>query len=368
MPLSPPLLHPPGDELKTISNVTETPQVSDVGSNDTTALFWGRFEPPAGTPGSPNKPVDIAKTQICDGMVEVWYSAEDAIGNVSYSESASVTVAGTGQILAAPVLVPAGNAPAAGMNVTVSMSNSFNLATKLEIDDNVHLHIKLWDLGASPWKLIDSYNPEPYPVDSVGPNGTFEIRGVRPAPAAGQAVTVSMEIEKIIDYGDGPVPRRYQSFLSTEASAQGSDWYGAQGNTLPQPIFTDASNGTIVVDQLPAYADIGFEIPSTAPITSSSTVQIIGWGTDQPGQIVPATTWSSDPITGITRLPYTGTPIPRDKVNAVPDQGHYNAYYTVDGKGSPQATALIRNNGTPPPSGQTGTLWGWGLAGWGTLG
>ncbi|WP_233236284.1 hypothetical protein [Bordetella sp. LUAb4] len=366
MPLAAPTISPvtPYGVLETYDGVTATAQVHDQGANDVTSMHWGCFEPISSTVGKPNDPIAIPSPQVCNGTVEVWYLGGDAIGNTSYSAVASVNTQDTSHFLPAPTLAPSGSTPAEGMEVTVSVKVAFNPSLKLVAGDNIKLTIELYEITKPGWRLIRTATHN-YPVESGGDSMT--MHGVTPSPSASQGIITYFHLEKTAS-GQGPQPRRYQAFLSATKQQFGSEWYPPTPKELPAPVFTDAQNGVLNLITLPAGQDVGLKIPSTAVITSTSVVQIHGWGTDQEGKAIAAANWQSAPITSIVATPYTGTPIPRDRVNAVPDQGHYFAQYTVDGNEDSPPTAVQIKNVSGPAPGQTGSLWGWGSTDSGVLG
>jgi len=344
-------------QLQDTVGVTATPEVADAGANDTTTMFWGNW--PATTNSSPTafQAVDIPSNQICNGAVWCWYSVTDAIGNTSYSDVAKPAIITTGNYPDKPDVQPAGTTPADGMNVTVSLKNNFNQDLTLRDSDMVTVSWTIADNGSS--QGVPATPAKRTPGSDLA-GGKLTLAGLKPAPTANQYALVRFDVERT-QFSSTEAPDRYQKFSSDAVAVSGSTLYPQTQNKLPAPVFKVAND---VIDLGQVTGDIPAQIPSTNLIKFNNQVVLFGLGFDTAGTVVPGSYWTQ-PVSGIF-APYDFS-VPRANVAVVPNGGHYLIHYTVDGAGSPTTPAEVKQTSSPVHL-QTGMLWGWGDAEYGTIG
>jgi hypothetical protein len=357
--------------LTTATGVDVKVIYQDVGANDSILVKWGIYDAisPSGiTQQNLPKAVPIPAKHICDGSATLWFSIQDAIGNLSYSTEVMVPITTDGaQVLAAPKITAVDTTnPAVGMLVTIVDSPAFDLV--LAVGDLVIVN---WDIVATSDGASLNHQSKTYTL-TASPNGSYTTPPLTTIPVGQQSVIVTYTLTRAqtgqlgADGSSSPNSNQVFNSASAEATAQ-SLWPGGgpPAQQLPAPVFPNAVAGVLNMDTVPA-GDIQLQIPTTTDIAMTN-VTFIGAGRDATGQEIPTASWTAGPVF-VNSTPYSGTPIPRANVNAVPAGGSYSVYYQAGGLTSVSTTVSITRGAAQPPNAGTGELWGWGDPEWGTLG
>jgi hypothetical protein len=355
--------------LATAAGVDVRVIYTDISTHDTTLVKWGIYDAirgPGVTMQNPAQLVSIPARHICDGYATAWFSISDAIGNVSYSSVAQVTIATNGaQVLAAPKVAAVNPAsPPAGMLVTVADNPAFDLV--LAPGDSLTV---TWDIYAASGGPSLNHRSETYTLPA-STNGSYTTPPLLTIPSGQQYVVVLYTLSRMqagqAGANGSPTPASVQSFnsASAQASAQ-SLWPGGGPTQLPAPVFLDAVAGVLDLNAVPP-GDIRLQIPATTAIAMTN-VDFEGTGRDTGGGEIGNASWTSG-FVYVQGTPYQNTPVPRADVEAVPSGGTYSVYYQGAGQTSVATTVTIQRGGAQPPIAGTGQLWGWGDPQWGTLG
>lgn len=357
------------NQLTTDVDVRVTVNYADVGSCDAVHVRWGTYpmlDTDGPTPDDPVASIPVPPCHICDGHVVVWFSAQDELGNIAYSDPLPLSIETGGKKLlrAASVEPVDADAPAGGMRVTVPESLEFALT--LDAGDLLTVY---WDIYLPPGDAPQRSSQRDFRLaQSAGACG-FTTPPLIPVPKDPQFVVVYYSVLKAIAAGTDSAgvgyPHSEQMFRSQSVTKHVQDlWPGSPSPMFPAPLFLDAVDG--VIDLAVVTGDVRIEIPSTDAIRDV-LVTFYGDGKDPgTGAAYPGSHWQSAPVV-VPQTPYNGTPVPRRYVEAVPDGGTYVVYYIARAAASAMSEAVTIRHGSRPPSGDTGSLWGWGDSAWGTL-
>ncbi len=324
-----------GKPLQVYRDVSVGIVYADVGYNDRVQLRWGvaLSQSAVVDRNAPAPKLAIPSAQICDGSATVWYSIEDAIGNLSFSTVVDVQIeTGTQRLVAPEVTAVDPSRPDQGMAVKVPDSPAFGLS--LRKGDVVTVFWVIWTTDGS-----CSYSKG----CAVTGDGTTIFSPLSPAPAEGQYATVHYQVKRILaaDPGqDARTPQRTQTFLSGSRQVTYRDLW-PDFCSVPAPVFTQAVAGALDLNAL-AGKPVALKIPAT-PDIANMNVTFHGQGY-APGSATPiaGSVWDSGNVF-VDRTPYVyNNAVPYRNLQTVPDGGRYVVHYLLEnGLVSPSAEVRI---------------------------